>query len=786
MATYYIDPVNGSDANNGTTWALAWKTVTSGATAARTAPGDTIRIAKSPVPTSLGQTARWTSATTAAVPSTTSVTATANNGSGLIRITSSSHGLVTGDVAQITSVTGTVEANGTWLVTYVSTTQFDLQNSAYVNAWISGGAVRKRTSNAVVLTTAVTKTIDNCDVNWTPGAQTTSSNTQASNAKEGSGAIDIITAATCNANQILAYHGLPSSIDLSSYQQISFWIETYTAVANSGDLQIRLYSDAACTTLVETLSMNTTTTAGGWIPIVINKGSALSSTVQGIAVYTTVAKNANTIRVDNFIACKAASSNDSLTLLSLISKNSTAKGTTSSVGYGNEPWLAPQSITDKIIVLDGSSREDEITFPTQRGYYGTTEDVTLYKRETFTRTDASGGRTYGTYTCDIQESGTAGSPITYTGGWNTATTVQDGETFFDGGSLSVFVMWNRSYLVFDNISTTRGRYGWFITNSVPHDITVSATNCNNHYKGWFPDEGYMMTATFHNTSHCWYGNDLGYSGGSSYMRQLLTVYKSNSCIVSGVYSHMNIPNSEIFAYESCNNESAGVRVSGDNIRLHMGNVNYVNNYGLILSYSQNCIVTGVIGSSCAYGAIDLSYAGPGNNYFNNLALGTTTLYQTYLQDNCKNYFTRYNNTASDHRTFNGGYGTIQTDTTYRHSATGPCWKLSFSDSSRNALYPVNTVIARIACVANQPVTIRAWFMKTGATQIGGKMLIRGRQISGVDSDLEVTKANDTVWELLSLSFTPTAAGIVEVEALAWYISSTSYGVYVDDISVTQT
>jgi len=59
MAIYYIDFDNGSDANNGTTWALAWKTITNGATAARIAAGDTIRCSKTPDPVSIGN-ATWT------------------------------------------------------------------------------------------------------------------------------------------------------------------------------------------------------------------------------------------------------------------------------------------------------------------------------------------------------------------------------------------------------------------------------------------------------------------------------------------------------------------------------------------------------------------------------------------------------------------------------------------------------------------------------------------------------------------------------------------------------
>ena len=58
MTDFYLDPVNGNDTNNGTTWALAWKTITAGATATRIAPGDKIKVAKSPDPASIGN-ATW-------------------------------------------------------------------------------------------------------------------------------------------------------------------------------------------------------------------------------------------------------------------------------------------------------------------------------------------------------------------------------------------------------------------------------------------------------------------------------------------------------------------------------------------------------------------------------------------------------------------------------------------------------------------------------------------------------------------------------------------------------
>lgn len=88
----------------------------------------------------------------AASATTATVSGAADNGSGLVRITTSAaHGLTTGNLVTIKAVTGTTEANNTdtntaWAVTVIDTTHFDLDGSAFVNAWISGGTVYKVTS----------------------------------------------------------------------------------------------------------------------------------------------------------------------------------------------------------------------------------------------------------------------------------------------------------------------------------------------------------------------------------------------------------------------------------------------------------------------------------------------------------------------------------------------------------------------------------------------------------------------------------------------------------------
>jgi hypothetical protein len=154
----------------GQSWADAWATITLGATAARIAAGDIIRIAKSPVPVNMGQSAQWTTTTVTGggFPATVAITGTANNGAGLIRITTTAvHGLVTGNVTQILAVTGTVEANGAWLVTRIDDYNFDLVGSVFASAWISGGTTQNITSKAVILDTAVNATVDNCSTTYT-------------------------------------------------------------------------------------------------------------------------------------------------------------------------------------------------------------------------------------------------------------------------------------------------------------------------------------------------------------------------------------------------------------------------------------------------------------------------------------------------------------------------------------------------------------------------------------------------------------------------------------------
>lgn len=78
----------------------------------------------------------------AIAPGAQTITGAADNGSGKVRLTvESTAGWTTGDTKTISSVGGTTEANGTWLITVVDGTHIDLAAVTFANAYTSGGIV---------------------------------------------------------------------------------------------------------------------------------------------------------------------------------------------------------------------------------------------------------------------------------------------------------------------------------------------------------------------------------------------------------------------------------------------------------------------------------------------------------------------------------------------------------------------------------------------------------------------------------------------------------------------
>lgn len=93
-------------------------------------------------------------ATFSGVPEILTITGAANNGQGLIRITTSgAHGFSVADQVLITGVGGTTEANGhNWTIIPITSTTFDIVGSTFANAYTAGGTVVRWASVVVVYT----------------------------------------------------------------------------------------------------------------------------------------------------------------------------------------------------------------------------------------------------------------------------------------------------------------------------------------------------------------------------------------------------------------------------------------------------------------------------------------------------------------------------------------------------------------------------------------------------------------------------------------------------------
>ena len=144
----------------------------------------------------------------------------------------------------------------------------------------------------------------------------------------------------------------------------------------------------------------------------------------------------------------------------------------------------------------------------------------------------------------------------------------------------------------------------------------------------------------------------------------------------------------------------------------------------------------------------------------------------------------HDDTTSNHWGFTY-QGTINWQTAVFQGADPGSWKVAVLGSSRTTLMPIRLKLAEVAVSASSLVTFKAWVKKDHATNVGAKIYVLGSDytIDGVVA-ASATKANDTNWEELTITFTPTQAGVVDIYGEAWYSAGNS-NVYFGSITVTQ-
>lgn len=769
MTTFYLDTVNGNDANDGTSWALAWKTLSGGATAARIGPNDTIRMAKSPDPISTGQTAVWNGT----VPNFTSISiSSSTNASPIVVTTSTNHGFSTGNWVQVASHTSNTAANGLWKVTVLSATTFSLDSSVGNATGTAGGTATNASNGVVELTTAVNKTIWNCETAPTAVLGTAAASTNF--LRQGGYAMQTTAPASGNAtNTKYNYTTLPATLDLSSYQQVSFW-QSANGVFAANTWKLCLCSDTLGNTIVHEIPLeanpNTSITFG--FTTQKDFGAALSSGIQSIALYssTTAPTNSQIVYIDNIIAAKAPSEADAITHATLISPD-------------NTNWYPIQSIDGTVIRLMTTPSNSPLN---QKGYCETSGTFTLYRRETAKTalqvTSASATSNL------LNEAGIRSSSINLEGGWNPATDLRDGHTVLDGrnGAVNGLYIGVAGYWNISGISLTRYLRGVYGANA----LQITSLKL---------DLGFISAVSnaaidFSGASFCRgirVAVDQIFGGGAT------------PVIVAGVNGHFDI--GRLSAPGTTQSNGTAVTVGGMQHIFRIGEIRGCAN-GFSIATARKVDITCPVVADIVTTAVSLSSASDiliRDTAFTNCGLVTNMSSQAtndLTMVNCSmpalpgvatNSESRFvsqdhNKTPGYHMIVMDGMQIYTQQSTVTRSG-GWAWRAQPLDTyTRTETHPATHVLGRVAVAAGSLVTATLKVRRTHAlaANIGLDFVCPGGQVAGVPDDVvaSASAAADT-WETLTISFTPTETRVVELVARSYGVDT--YRVFYSDLTVTQ-
>ena len=853
MAIYYVDYENGNDSNDGLSFANRKKTITSAT--ASSSPGDTIRVAKSPDPTSLGN-GTIVDPHQSISNNRTVGTITYSNVTGATDITVSSHNCQTGDFVEIYNNTNAYNINGVYEVTRVDSSSLTLNNyNAGANASGSGGKFRVISGKCIKLASAPVKNIaafagGTQRTAWVASANVTTSlysqygDYSSTKATMQGGYSDQIVIADAFTTGKAAYYTLPSTLDLSGYQQLSLHIHQYsgTKVA-AGNYSLRLCSDTTGDTTVNTFTIPQPGRTSGnnsdlFTPITVDLGTNLGSSIQSIALYVDSDSGAQGMRICNIIACKAKSSADSLTLNSLVGRNS-------STVDDQKFWYTIEAIEGDgdIIVVGPTGRTN---YQKTSSYYGvhsswlgdTGGTYTFYKRECFNTSVDNNATSTSNNVQTISGGGSSESnKLTVSGGWDTSDsmTTQNGESFYDGNHHNMgygLYSYGRGYVTLENLGFFRYYRGF----DIEYCTYLSVKNCyaglcsqnllyyqhndyNEDMEFYLTGGGTAMSA---NIRYCdrskvgsyirklyissvYRGMELDRLGqeGQFLMGTVWVVMMSTNTLIEYNYN-LHI---DTYTFPEGNTYSS----AQPRIQYNYGPVSIETftaknaYYGLYVYQDTQTTIDSYTASTESKYGYSYSYYGI---YMDGASLikingGSSDKYM-YIRGGSELYTNNFQVAASTEYNVNTGaiaysrnhdgvsgayytkrqYGRLESDTTTRRTASGYSWKATMTSASATYGSGFYWDVAKVAVQANSQVTANIYVNRTG-TGIHGGLKIAGDQLAGFASTESYCMGSAGSWEQITVSGTPTEDGIITIQADAYYDGDTGHVVYFDDFSVTQ-
>lgn len=668
MATFYLDPVGGNDANDGLSFANRWKTFTSGATFARIAAGDTIRIIESPVPVDLGN-ADW------------------ENGNGVVTLATGANKLVDAlDGTGWVGVTNSTPTAGN--SSLVAKSQANYLNIAIASAFTTGK---------------------------------------------------------------MAYKDLGAPVDLSAYQRLSFWFQCSSA-SPTINMFLDLCSDTTGDTPIVSLQLpvHSQSTVNEYRAIVLDNGAPLPSNVRSIAFRTATDPGTVSFRYENLVACKAAGQ-PTLTHNSIFGKNTVA-----------EPWwYTIHKITDNTVTLGGGFATlfaGDVAKP----YLGVTETAKLWAREPefVARADTT-----------LNKTGSIDSPIVISGGWNaTDMSTQSGETWWTGG------YWSSTFL--NSIGSINFIH---IENMGVVGYRTGLGECNN---GWRVNLLGML------------GVHTGIVGDSLRSTDRAEINIQQVWGMSGQFfnaSALACPHVKIGRFHGGTETSTALPKFGDTNSLYFFEdikptlqVDLVtNNAGTLFDVSSVPLqVYNTVTDATNQADMYISRTGRSKFIeFINCTLGSPSKFNSTLASSTDFFNISETNIGGDptaHRRYQAG-AFFETVTDEVHTPGGVSWSMQMLLNARDAFSPAKFKLASVAVEANKLVTVKCWCQKNNAN-IGGGLMIDGHWPGLTRTQVPMSATLNT-WEEVTLTFTPTMAGVIPI--YAYGVGDINHRILFGDLTITQ-
>ena len=401
----------------------------------------------------------------------------------------------------------------------------------------------------------------------------------------------------------------------------------------------------------------------------------------------------------------------------------------------------------------------------------------------------------------VNSSGNSSAFLYISGGWDLSTETQTGQTWFrqmhgtfnNRYGYGLYIA-SKSYTNLDKLNFLR-YYGIYYYSS--SNNTITSATCNSNNIGIYYANSYRNTiasATCNSNSN----HGIYYSGA---YHNTITSATCNSNGNSGIYHNGATSNTIVSA--TCNMNTYGIQYASDNNTIVSATCNS-NIHGIYYGTSNNnTIVSATCNSNTQYGIYYFNSSCNNTIYVlsttGNITAGiyadraSNICHSATIAESTKvNFGATYYSDTRQYINNLGGYSYIYSNYATANSqnatagGTGKEWKFAITNAARNTIYPFYIPIARVAVASSGKVTVKVYFKKSG-TGIAGGLRCRVNQLAWSDgtSDITATCPNNTSRNQVTLEFTPTEAGVVEIEAGAWYVSSTSQTVIIDDIEITQ-